>query len=95
MNADLLIERALSPHTVFDAYTPAARLFLATVDGPDGLRLDRLAAADVSVFLARECPKRSVSGARDLVCALRSFLRYLYLAGVIEAPLVCVSMFVE
>ena len=57
-------------------------------DGGDGLELDRLAAADVSSFLARECPKRSVSGTRDLVCALRSFLRYLHLAGLIEAPLV-------
>jgi integrase len=29
-----------------------------------------------------------VSGARDLVCALRSLLRYLHLAGLIESPLV-------
>ena len=65
----LLIERGLSPHTVFDAYVPAARLFLAGRDGPSGLRLDRLAAADVSMFLARECPKRSVSGTRDLICS--------------------------
>ena len=57
-------------------------------EGPDGLGLERLSAADVSSFLARECPKRSVSGARDLVCALRSLLRYLHLAGLIEAPLV-------
>jgi hypothetical protein len=49
----LLIERALSPHTVFDAYVPAARLLLVGVEGPGGLRLDRLAAADVSMFLAR------------------------------------------
>lgn len=84
----LLIERALTRHTVFDAYVPAARLFLAGRDGPGGLRLDRLAAADVSMFLARECPKRSVSGARDLVSALRSLLRYLHLVGWIEAPLV-------
>jgi integrase/recombinase XerD len=41
-----------------------------------------------NLFLARECPKRSVSGARDLVCALRSLLRYLHVAGLIEAPLV-------
>jgi integrase/recombinase XerD len=84
----LLVERRLSRHTVGDAYAPAARLFLAGREGPDGLGLERLCAADVSVFLARECPKRSVSGARDLVCALRSLLRYLHLAGLIEAPLV-------
>ncbi|MDQ6803992.1 MAG: tyrosine-type recombinase/integrase, partial [Actinomycetota bacterium] len=52
------------------------------------LGLERLCAADVSSFLARECPKRSVSGARDLVCALRSFLRFLHLVGLINAPLV-------
>jgi integrase/recombinase XerD len=84
----LSIERGLSDHTVLDAYGPAARLFLAGWESPDGLGLERLSAADVSSFLARECPKRSVSGARDLVCALRSLLRYLHLAGLIEAPLV-------
>jgi integrase/recombinase XerD len=84
----LLVERALTAHTVFDVYVPAARLFLAGRDGPDGLCLDRLAVADMSMFLARECSKRSVSGARDLVSALRSFLRYLHLVGRIEAPLV-------
>ena len=83
----LLVERRLSDHTVLDAYGPAARLFLAGREAADGLGLQRLSAADVSSFLARECPKRSVSGARDLVCALRSLLRYLYLAGLIEAPL--------
>ena len=34
----LLIERGLSPHTVFDAYVPAARLFLAGRGGRGGLR---------------------------------------------------------
>ncbi|MQB01279.1 MAG: hypothetical protein GEU78_13475 [Actinobacteria bacterium] len=84
----LLIERGLSQHTVLDAYGPVARLFLAEREGPDGLGvgLGRLCAADVSSFLARECPKRSVSGARDLVCALRSLLRYLHLAGLIGLP---------
>jgi integrase/recombinase XerD len=84
----LSIERGLSDHTVLDAYGPAARLFLAGRENSDGLDLKRLCAADVSSFLARECPKRSVSGARDLVCALRSLLRYLHLAGLIDAPLV-------
>ena len=84
----LRVERGLSDHTVVDAYEPAARLFLAGRECPGGLGLERLCAADVSSFLARECPGRSVTGARDLVCALRSLLRYLHLAGLIEAPLV-------
>ncbi len=84
----LFVERGLSPHTVLDAYGPAARLFLAKRDGPDGLGLEGLGAADVTSFLARECPKRSVPGARDLVCALRSLLRFLHLAGLIGTPLV-------
>ena len=84
----LSIERRLSDHTVFDAYVPAARLFLAGWQDPHGLGLQRLCAAEVSSFLVQECPKRSVSGARDLVCALRSLLRYLHVAGLIETPLV-------
>lgn len=84
----LLVERGLCQHTVLDAYGPVARLFLTDREGPDGLEFGRLCAADVSAFLARECPSRSVSGARDLVCALRSLLRFLHLAGLIEAPLV-------
>lgn len=83
----LLVERRLSQHTVRDAYVPAARLFLAGREAADGFGLERLSAADVSVFLVAECPKRSVSGARDLASALRSFLRYLHLVGLIEAPL--------
>jgi len=84
----LSVERGLSDHTVFDAYGPAARLFLSGLETPDGLGLDRLSAAEVSSFLVRECPGRSVSGARDLVCALRSLLRYLHLAGLTAVPLV-------
>jgi len=84
----LLVERRLSGHTVRDAYVPAARLLLAGREGLAGLALERLSAAEVSMFLVAECPKRSVSGARDLASALRAFLRYLHVAGLIEAPLV-------
>ena len=84
----LSVERGLCGHTVLDAYGPAARLFMAGQERLDGLGLEGLSAADVTSFLARECPKRSVSGTRDLVCALRSLLRYLHLAGLIESPLV-------
>ena len=84
----LLVERRLCEHTVFDEYGPAARVFLEGFETADGLYLQRLSAADVSSFLVRECPRRSASRARNLVCALRSLLRYLHVIGVIETPLV-------
>ena len=84
----LLDERGLTEHTVFARYVPAARLFLSGRVSPDGSGLERLSGADVSRFMAAECPKRSVSAARDLTGGLRSFLRYLYLTGAIANPLV-------
>jgi len=83
----LFDERALTKHTVLVRYVPAARLFLGGVLEADGSGLERVTAADVSGFLARECPRHSVAGARELVWALRSFLRYLHVAGLISAPL--------
>ena len=72
----LLIERRLCEHTVLDAYEPAARLFLAGREGPDGLGLERLTAADVSLFLVARVPEaqrvgRAGSGVRAavVVCA--------------------------
>jgi hypothetical protein len=76
----LLDERGARERT-FVRFEPDARLFLSGRLGPDGLDLERLGAADVSLFLARECPRRSVAGARYLVTVLRSLLRYLYVAG--------------
>ena len=68
-------------------YEHVARLFLAERERSSGLGLDRLSAADVSVFLARECPRRSIASAQQLVTGLRALLRYLHVAGVIELPL--------
>jgi integrase/recombinase XerD len=68
-------------------YVPTARLFLDGVMEAGGRGLDRLAAADVSSFLARECRRRSIAGGRELVVALRSFLRYLHVEGLTSAPL--------
>jgi integrase/recombinase XerD len=80
-------ERGLVEHTIY-RHERVARLFLGELQRPGGgLELQRL-TADVSGFLARECPKRSVSGARDLVFALRPLLRFLHVTGVIAAPLV-------
>ena len=81
----LVRECGLAPSTTA-SHERVARLFLE--QRPDGLELDRLTAADVSGFLARECPRRSVSGARHLVADLRPLLRYLHVAGLIGSPLV-------
>ena len=59
----MLYERGVRQRTVV-RYEPDARLFLSGRVGPDGVDLERLTAADVSLFLARECPRRSVASAR-------------------------------
>ena len=84
----LLVERRLCEHAVFDEYVPPARAFLEGFATVDGLSLEQLSAADVTAFLVRECPRRGASRARNLVCALRSLLRYLHVVGVIDMPLV-------
>jgi len=79
----LVRERGLAQSTIAE-YERVARLFLG--QRPGGLALGELAAADVSGFLVRECPRRSVAGARHLVSPLRSLLRYLHVAGLIGMP---------
>ena len=79
-------ERGLAARSI-DSYLRAARLFLAGQVRSGELALERLTTADVSAFLARECPKRSVYGARDLVLSLRALFRYLHLAGFTATPL--------
>jgi len=49
--------------------------------------LAELTAADVSGFLASECPRQGAASAQLLVSVVRSLLRYLYRAGLIAAPL--------
>jgi site-specific recombinase XerD len=82
----LTCERGLAQSTARD-YERIARLFLVEHELEGGLGPERLSAADVSVFLARECPKRSTPSAQQLVTGLRALLRYLHVAGVIELPL--------
>jgi integrase/recombinase XerD len=83
----LFRERGLCERTVLESYEPTARLFLSGREGPDGLAIGELSAADVSSFLASEFPKRGVDTARGMASALRCLLRYLRMVGLIELPL--------
>ncbi len=80
----LIEERGLVP-AVVSQFLKAAALFLeqcpgaaAGQPGPD--------AAAVSAFCARELPRRSRAGAAELASALRSFLRFLHVEGLVVAP---------
>ena len=79
-------ERGVTEKTI-KRYERVARLFLEERAQDGGLVLEQLTAADVTEFLARECPKRSVPGAREVALSLRPLLRYLHVAGLIQAPL--------
>ena len=79
-------ERGVTQKTI-KRYERVARLFVGERAQRGSLGLERLAAADVTEFLARECPKRSVPGARELTQSLRPLLRYLRVAGLIQTPL--------
>ena len=83
----LACERGLARCTSSE-YERTARLFLSASFGAGGGRLESLSAAEVTAFVSRECPQRSVEGARYLVCGLRSLLRYLHVAGVVPVSLV-------
>jgi integrase/recombinase XerD len=83
----LLVERGLTERTVLVRYGPDARLFLEGALGRGGSAVEGLTAADVSLFLARECPRRNFGRAADLLVAVRWLLRWLYRQGLIAAPL--------
>jgi site-specific recombinase XerD len=82
----LVQERGITQKTI-ERYERVARLFLGERAQRGSLDLERLTAADVTEFLARECPKRSVPRARELAQSLRPLLRYLHVAGLIQTPL--------
>jgi integrase len=79
----LRAERGVSAPTV-DAYLSDVRRFLARRGGSD---LGELTAAEVSKAVLGEVASRSPASVRRYGCALRSFLRYCYLAGLIEHDL--------
>jgi integrase len=81
----LVSERGLVERGVA-RWVQAAEVFLADHPGvADGTQ--ELGAAVVGAFCARELPPRADSAAKNLAAALRSFLRFLHIEGVIAAPL--------
>ncbi|MDA8300349.1 MAG: tyrosine-type recombinase/integrase [Actinomycetota bacterium] len=80
----LLTERATSAQTA-DAYLLRARRFLA-VNAPDG-DLAGLRAGDVTGAVLAESARVSVGGVQMLVAALRAFLRFCFLEGLVEVDL--------
>jgi integrase/recombinase XerD len=76
-------ERGVSPRTI-EAYTSDVRRFLAHRGGSE---LGGLTAAEVSKAVLAEVADRSPASLRRYGCALRSFLRYCYLTGLIDSDL--------
>ncbi len=66
-----------------------ARRFLSGQPEPLKLALKRLAAGEVTAFVLAECRAdgRAVASAKNRVSGLRSFLRFLHLAGWVSVPL--------
>lgn len=85
----LTVERALAAATA-RGYTDMVRPFLQGRLSAHcrALDLEHLTAADVVSFVVARCPRQSRGAAKLTVTALRSFLRFLHLDGVIEESLI-------
>lgn len=79
-------ERGLVEGTV-RFYVHVARLLVEGRTRAGGTDLAGLNAHDVTAFTARVCDGRGLSSCRQAVSALRSFLRYLRLEGVVDVAL--------
>lgn len=84
--AYLVTERGLAAGTV-RSYADVARAFLSQRRSRDGLGLDRLQAGDVTAYVLRESRQRSVGSMKALVTALRSLLRFCFVAGLVPGEL--------
>lgn len=86
----LRVERGLTDGTIV-GYSHVGKLFLEARFAATGgsLALERLTAGEVTEFVLAECSprSRSVGSAKFVVCGLRSLMRYLYVAGLIDTEL--------
>ncbi|TWP32359.1 tyrosine-type recombinase/integrase [Leekyejoonella antrihumi] len=84
--AYLIQERGLATSTIAN-YLSVARLFVAAC-ASEGVTLGDVGAGQVSEFVLARCRLcRSGGALGDLVVGMRSFLRYLHLAGVTQTAL--------
>jgi site-specific recombinase XerD len=79
-------ERSLSEATVIN-YTPVARSFLSERFPKGALHFQRITAADITAFVQRQATLVTSKRAQLVVTALRSFLRYLFLRGLVAIDL--------
>lgn len=84
----LVEARGLAPKTVQRYVTWAAAGLLAGLADPDGRSdLGRLTGGDVIEFVAGRSRRICPGSAKDLVVGLRSFLRFLYVTGLVSSDL--------
>ena len=79
-------ERSLSEATVIN-YTPVARSFLSESFPKGALHFQRITAADITAFVQRQASLVTSKRAPLVVTALRSFLRYLFVRGIVANDL--------
>jgi integrase/recombinase XerD len=82
-------ERGAAAGTI-RGFTACAAMFLKAIAAPGkplGEVLDGLSAADITRFVAGWARSRSHAYSKSMVSALRSFLRFLHVAGYIARPL--------
>jgi site-specific recombinase XerD len=79
-------ERSLSEATVIN-YTPVARSFLSERFPKGALHFERITATDITAFVQRQATLVTSKRAPLVVTALRSFLRYLFLSGIVAIDL--------
>jgi hypothetical protein len=82
----LLLERRLASATVFN-YLSFARKFLVDCFPEGSFHLKEIKVSDISDFVLRHGPRMSVGTAQNMTTAFRSFFRYLFQKGELQADL--------
>ena len=82
----LVTERSLAALTVYNYMHLTRRFLAATCNGEVGVLLS-FTAGDLADYLRIQCRRFSARSVNEIVVALRSLFRFLYLRGHIDSPL--------